>query len=119
MLLTETCYYLENQVLGGVTNWDMSLIEKCFYSQIYGIQTWFLLYYFKFQLDADFDQIVPNHNAFQYNLWIILKSGLYSNCGNCIHSSIKLACQGQVKSMIGDQYVSSSQFQAVDNFFCL
>ena len=23
MLLTETCYYLENQVFGGVNNWDI------------------------------------------------------------------------------------------------
>ena len=27
MLLTETCYYLENQVFGGVNNRDMSLTE--------------------------------------------------------------------------------------------
>ena len=36
MLLTETCYYLENHVFGGVNNWDMSLIETCFYSRLYG-----------------------------------------------------------------------------------
>ena len=33
---TNTCYYLENQVFGGVSNWDMSLIETCFYSRLYG-----------------------------------------------------------------------------------
>ena len=27
-----TCYYSENQVFGGATNWDMSLTETCFYS---------------------------------------------------------------------------------------
>ena len=36
MLLSETCYYLENQVFGGVSNRDMSLIETCFYSRLYG-----------------------------------------------------------------------------------
>ena len=34
---TETCYYLENKVLGSVTNQDMSLIETCFYSRLYGM----------------------------------------------------------------------------------
>ena len=46
MLLTETCYYIENQVFGGATNRDMSLIETCFYSQLYGnylqISKWLL-----------------------------------------------------------------------------
>ena len=37
MLLTETCYYIENQVFGGATNRDMSLIKTCFYSRLYGI----------------------------------------------------------------------------------
>jgi hypothetical protein len=32
-----SCYYLENQVFGGVNNQDMSLIEMCFYSRLYGI----------------------------------------------------------------------------------
>ena len=36
MLLTGTCYYLENQVFGGVNNWDMSIIETCFCSRLYG-----------------------------------------------------------------------------------
>ena len=36
MLLTETCYYLENQVFGSVNNRDMSLIEMCFCSRLYG-----------------------------------------------------------------------------------
>ena len=36
MLLTETCYYLENQVFGGVSNRDMSLIETCFYLPLNG-----------------------------------------------------------------------------------
>ena len=30
MLLTETCYYLENEVFGVVNNQEMSLIETCF-----------------------------------------------------------------------------------------
>ena len=38
MLLTKTCYYLENQVFGSVNNQDMSLIETCFYSRFYGNQ---------------------------------------------------------------------------------
>ena len=38
MLLTKTCYYWENQVFGGATNQDMSLIETCFYSRLYGKQ---------------------------------------------------------------------------------
>ena len=37
MLLTETCYYLENQVVGGATIRDMSLNETCFCSRLYGI----------------------------------------------------------------------------------
>ena len=44
MLLTETCYYIENQVFGGATNQDMSLIETCFFSRLYGMSTlriWF------------------------------------------------------------------------------
>ena len=36
MLLNETCYYLENQVFGGVNTRDMSLIETCFCSRLYG-----------------------------------------------------------------------------------
>ena len=36
-LLTETCYYWKNQVFGGATNWDTSLIETCFYSKLYGL----------------------------------------------------------------------------------
>ena len=43
MLLTETCYYLENQGFGGVNTRDMSLIKTCFCSRLYGM--WF----FKFQ----------------------------------------------------------------------
>ena len=31
---TNTCYYSENQVFGGVTNRDMSLNETCYYSKI-------------------------------------------------------------------------------------
>ena len=31
---TNTCYYSENQVLGGVTTRDMSLFETCHYSKI-------------------------------------------------------------------------------------
>ena len=31
-----TCYYSGNQVFGGATNRDMSLIETCFYSRLYG-----------------------------------------------------------------------------------
>ena len=31
---TNTCYYSENQVFGGVTTRDMSLIETCYYSEI-------------------------------------------------------------------------------------
>ena len=31
------CYYSGNQVFGGVNNQDMSLIEMCFYSRLYGI----------------------------------------------------------------------------------
>ena len=38
MLLIETCYYWKNQVFGCATNRDMSLIETCFYSRLYGIQ---------------------------------------------------------------------------------
>ena len=37
MLLTETCYYTENQDFGGATNQDMSLNETCLYSRLYGI----------------------------------------------------------------------------------
>ena len=33
MLLTEICYFLEDQVFGGVNNRDMSLIEMCIYSR--------------------------------------------------------------------------------------
>ena len=36
MLLTETCYNIKNQVFGGATNRDMSLIETCFHSRLYG-----------------------------------------------------------------------------------
>ena len=39
MLLNETCYYLENQVFEGVNNQDLSLIETCFRSRLYGIRT--------------------------------------------------------------------------------
>ena len=38
MLLTETCYYLENQVFGVVNNRDMSLIELCFCLRLLGMQ---------------------------------------------------------------------------------
>ena len=37
MLLTETCYYTENQGFGGATNRDMSLNETCLYSRLYGM----------------------------------------------------------------------------------
>ena len=37
MLLTKTCYYWKNQVFGGATNRDKSLIKTCFYSRLYGI----------------------------------------------------------------------------------
>ena len=36
MLLTETCYYIENQGFGVRTNQDMSLNETCFCLQLYG-----------------------------------------------------------------------------------
>ena len=36
MLLTETCYNIQNQVFGGATIRDMSLIETCFHSRLYG-----------------------------------------------------------------------------------
>ena len=39
MLLTKTCYYWKNQVFGGASNRDMSLIEMCFCSRLYGIWT--------------------------------------------------------------------------------
>ena len=39
VLLMETCYCLENQVFGGVTNPDMSLIKMCFCSPLYGYLT--------------------------------------------------------------------------------
>ena len=38
MLLTETYYYLENQVFGVVNNRDMSLIEMCICSRLYRMQ---------------------------------------------------------------------------------
>ena len=41
MVLTQTCYYLETQVFGGVNNRDMSLIETCFCSRLYGISLTF------------------------------------------------------------------------------
>ena len=41
MLLTKTCYYIENQGFGGVTTRDMSLIETCFCSRLYGIYYFF------------------------------------------------------------------------------
>ena len=37
MLLTETCYYTENQGFGGATNRDMSLNETCLYTRLYGM----------------------------------------------------------------------------------
>ena len=33
MLATRTCYYSRNQVFGGISNQDMSLIDICFCSQ--------------------------------------------------------------------------------------
>ena len=36
VLLTGTCYYLENQGFWGATNQDMSLNETCFCAQLYG-----------------------------------------------------------------------------------
>ena len=41
-LVTKTCYYLENQVFGGIKNWDMSLIETCFCWQLSGKQNMML-----------------------------------------------------------------------------
>ena len=35
------CYYLDNEVFGGVYNGDMSLIETCFCSRLYGISLTF------------------------------------------------------------------------------
>ena len=46
MLLTETCYYIENQGFGGATNRDMSLTETCFHSRLYGrctLEIWALI----------------------------------------------------------------------------
>ena len=37
MLLTEPCYNIRSQAFGGATIRDMSLIETCFYSWLYGI----------------------------------------------------------------------------------
>ena len=39
-----TCYYSENQIIGGATNQDMSLNETCFYSKIQKI--WILKVFF-------------------------------------------------------------------------
>ena len=78
MLLTKTCYYLENQVFGSVNNRYMSLIEMCFYSRLYGMYvlkplhfqtTWFRhycvlnmgLHYFQLNYDenAPCDDLTP------------------------------------------------------------
>ena len=36
ILLTTTCFYLENQVFGSVAKQDMLLKETCFWSRLYG-----------------------------------------------------------------------------------
>ena len=37
IFFNETCYYVENQVFGVATSWDMLLNETCFYLRLYGI----------------------------------------------------------------------------------
>ena len=69
MLLTETCYYLENQGFGGVNTRDMSIIETCFCSRLYGI--YFICTYkdFAYQCQSCYHQNNKSVDSFKVHIF--------------------------------------------------